>query len=113
MIHKAIKAAKELAKDGFDIEIIDPRTLFPIDMATIIESVEKTGRLIIVSEDVITCGFASEVSAHIAENALFSLDAPIIRVSVPHTPIPFAPNNEQSVIPQVKDIIDAVRSLFG
>ena len=112
MVHKAAKAAKVLEKEGVDIEIIDPRTLFPIDMAAIVGSVEKTGRLIIVSEDVVTCGFASEVSAYIAENALFSLDAPIIRVSVPHTPIPFAPNNEQAVIPQENDIINAVRSLF-
>lgn len=112
MLHKAIKAANVLEKEGIDVEVIDPRTLVPLDKDTILKSVEKTGRLVVVSEDVVTCGFASEIAAVVSENALFSLDAPIRRVSVPHTPIPFAPNNEIMVIPQEKDIIDAIRSVI-
>ena len=94
------------------MEIIDPRTLVPLDKDTILRSVEKTGRLVIVSEDVATCGVASEISAMVVENGLFYLDAPIKRVCVPDTPIPFAPNNEKAVIPQEEDIIDAVRAVL-
>jgi acetoin:2,6-dichlorophenolindophenol oxidoreductase subunit beta len=112
MVHKAIKAAKELAKEGIEIEVIDPRTLVPLDKETIIKSVEKTGRTVIVSEDVLTCGFASEVAAIISEQALFSLDAPIKRVCADDAPIPFAPNNEMAVIPHEQNIIAAVKSLF-
>lgn len=112
MLHKSIKAANILEKEGIDVEVIDPRTLVPLDKETILRSVEKTGRLVIVSEDVLTCGVASEISAIVAENALFSLDAPIKRVSVPDTPIPFAPNNEMMVIPQEQNIIDAIQSVL-
>lgn len=112
MLHKSIKAAKILEKEGVDVEVIDPRTLVPLDKDTILRSVEKTGKLVIVSEDVVTCGFASEIAAVVSENALFSLDAPIKRVCVPHTPIPFAPNNEIMVIPQEQNIIDAIKSVI-
>jgi pyruvate/2-oxoglutarate/acetoin dehydrogenase E1 component len=111
MLHKSIRAAKELAKEGIEAEVIDPRTLYPLDKETILNSVEKTGRLVVVSEDVGTCGFTAEIAAVVAESGLFSLDAPIKRVCVPHTPIPFAPNNESQVIPQVQDILDAIRSV--
>ncbi len=112
MLHKSIKAAQKLETQGIDVEIIDPRTLVPLDKDTILRSVEKTGRLVIVSEDVATCGVASEISAMVVENGLFYLDAPIKRVCVPDTPIPFAPNNEKAVIPQEEDIIDAVRAVL-
>jgi len=112
MVHKSIKAAKELLKEEIEVELIDPRTLVPLDKEAILKSVKKTSRLVIVSEDVITCGFASEVAAIVSENGLFSLDAPIRRVSVPDTPIPFAPNNEAMIIPQVDNIIEAVKSVM-
>jgi len=112
MLHKSIKAAKALEKEGISVEVIDPRTLVPLDKETILKSVEKTGRLVIVSEDVITCGFTAEIAAVVSENALFSLDAPIKRVAAPHTPIPFAPNNEAMVIPQEQDVIDAIKSVL-
>ena len=112
MVHKTIKAAKELEKEGIEVEVIDPRTLVPLDKATIITSVEKTGHLVVVSEDVCTCGFTAEIAAIVSESALYSLDAPIKRVCLPHTPIPFAPNNEIMVIPQEQDIIAAVRSVL-
>jgi pyruvate dehydrogenase E1 component beta subunit len=111
MLHRAMKAAGKLARDGIDAEVIDPRTLVPLDRETIIKSVEKTGRIVIVSEDVLTCGVASEISAIVAENALFYLDAPVKRVSVPDTPIPFAPAMEQAVIPQEDRIIEEIKSV--
>jgi len=111
MVHKSIKTAKALAREGIAVEVVDPRTLVPLDKDTILKSVEKTGRLVIVSEDVLTCGFAAEVSAIMAAEGLFSLDAPIQRVCVPDTPIPFAPVCEQAVIPQEERIAEAVRSV--
>lgn len=111
MLHKSIKAAKKLSsEEGIDVEVIDPRTLVPLDRDTIIRSVKKTGRLVIVSEDVLTCGVSSEISATIAEHGIFYLDAPIKRVAVPDTPIPFAPVMERVVIPQEERIIEAVKS---
>jgi pyruvate/2-oxoglutarate/acetoin dehydrogenase E1 component len=113
MLHKAIRAAKQLAESGVSCEVIDPRTLVPLDRETIIDSVKKTGRLVVVSEDVRSCGITAEVAALVAEEALFHLDAPIRRVAVPDTPIPFAPVMERAVIPQVDDILDAVRSVVS
>lgn len=111
MVHRCIKAAQKLGEEGIDVEVIDPRTLVPLDKTTIINSVEKTGRIVIVSEDVLTCGVASEISAVVAENALFYLDAPVKRVSVPDTPIPFAPVMEQAVLPQEEQIIQEIKSV--
>jgi acetoin:2,6-dichlorophenolindophenol oxidoreductase subunit beta len=113
MVHKSIIAARELLKKGIQIEVIDPRTLVPLDEDTIIKSVKKTGKLLIVSEDVVTCGVASEISAIIADKAFNYLKAPIKRLSVPPTPIPFAPNNEEYVLPQVKDIIELTETLYS
>jgi len=113
MVHKSLKAAGVLAGEGLDVEVIDPRTLVPLDRKTILESVSKTGRLVVVTEDVVTCGVAAEISAIVAEEGLFSLDAPIRRVGVPDTPIPFAPNNEKAVIPGEPDIIAAIKSVAG
>jgi pyruvate dehydrogenase E1 component beta subunit len=113
MLHKAIRAAKQLEESGVSCEVIDPRTLVPLDRETIIDSVKKTGRLVVVSEDVRSCGVTAEVAAVVAEEALFHLDAPIRRVAVPDTPIPFAPVMERAVIPQVRDILDAVQSVVA
>jgi pyruvate dehydrogenase E1 component beta subunit len=113
MLHKSIKAAAELAEvHGIECEVIDPRTLVPLDRETIIDSVKKTGRLVVVSEDVLSCGVTAEISAMVAEHALFYLDAPIKRVAVPDTPIPFAPVMEREVIPQTGHIIEAVTSVI-
>jgi len=111
MLHKSIRAAKQLSSEGIHCEVIDPRTLVPLDRETIIDSVKKTGRLVVVSEDVLSCGVTAEIAAVVAEHALFYLDAPIRRVAVPDTPIPFAPVMEQAVIPQVEDILKAVKSV--
>ncbi len=110
-LHKALAAADALAREGIESEVIDPRTLVPLDRRTILDSVRRTGRLVVASEDVLTCGVASEISAIVAEEALWSLDAPIRRVSVPDTPIPFAPAAEHAVLPQAETIAAAVRDV--
>lgn len=111
MVHRSISAAKELEKEGIDVEILDLRTLVPMDEEAIIKSVEKTGRLVIASEDVSMCGVGAEISAMIAEKAVYYLDAPVKRVSVPNSPVPFAPICENEVIPNVGKIIEAVKSI--
>jgi len=110
IVHKSLAAAEQLQQKGIDVEVIDPRTLVPLDREIILRSVRKTGRLVIASEDVLTCGVTSEISALVAEHGLFYLEAPIKRVAVPDTPIPFAPPTEKAVIPDEQNIIDAIRS---
>jgi acetoin:2,6-dichlorophenolindophenol oxidoreductase subunit beta len=112
MVHKSIKAAEELQKEGISVEVIDPRTLVPLDKETILNSVKKTSRLVIVTEDELSCGVSSEISAIVAEHGIFDLSAPIRRVAVADTPIPFAPVMEKAVIPDEKRIIEAVRSVM-
>jgi acetoin:2,6-dichlorophenolindophenol oxidoreductase subunit beta len=110
MVHKALEAAAELEKDGIDVEIVDPRTLVPLDEETIIESVKKTGRLIVVHEAVKRGGFGGEIASMIAESEAFDyLDAPIKRLGGLAVPTPYNPTLEKAVIPQVPDIIDAVK----
>jgi len=111
MVHKALKAAEELEKDGISVEIVDPRTLVPLDKETIINSVKKTGRVVIVTEDCKTAGVSAEIAAVIAEEALDYLDAPIKRVANPDVPIPFSPPLENFVIPDEKRIIEAVKEV--
>ncbi len=111
MVHRSIAAARTLEKEGIDVEVIDLRTLVPMDEEAIINSVEKTGRLVIASEDVSMCGVGAEIAAMIAEKAVYYLDAPVKRVSVPNTPIPFAPICENEVIPNEGKIISAVKSI--
>ncbi|MCJ1901387.1 alpha-ketoacid dehydrogenase subunit beta [Paracoccus versutus] len=112
MVHKALSAADELAAEGIDLEVIDLRTIRPMDTATIIESVCKTGRLITVYEGVKTLGIGAEISAAIAESEAFDyLDAPIVRLGGAESPIPYNPELEKAVVPQVPDIIRAARAL--
>jgi pyruvate dehydrogenase E1 component beta subunit len=113
MVHKALGAAAALEAEGISLEIVDPRTLAPLDRPAILRSVTRTGRAVVVSEGVSTCGFGAEVAALLADQALFSLQAPVKRVCVPDTPIPFAPVMERAVIPQVEDIVAAVREVLG
>lgn len=112
MVHKVLAAATQMAKEGVSIEVIDPRTLAPLDWDTILRSVVKTSRAVVVSEDVLMCGVASEIAAGIAERAFFDLDAPVKRLAVPNTPIPFAPQMEHLVIPQVATILEAIRTVL-
>ncbi|KPV64792.1 MAG: pyruvate dehydrogenase subunit beta [Candidatus Bathyarchaeota archaeon BA1] len=111
MVHKALAAAEELGKQGIEVEVIDPRTLIPLDKQAILNSVKKTGRIVIVTEDCKTAGVSAEIAAIVAEEALDYLDAPVKRVAEPDTPIPFSPPLEQFVIPDEKSIIKAVRKI--
>ena len=111
MMHKALEAAKTLEKEGISVEIVDPRTLTPLDKQAIIGSVKKTGRLVIVTEDCKTAGVSAEIAAIVAEEAIDYLDAPIKRVAEPDTPIPFSPTLEQYVIPDEKAIVKAVKEV--
>jgi len=111
MVHKALAAAKELGEQRIEAEVIDPRTIAPLDKKAIINSVKKTGKLVIVSEDCKTAGISAEIAALVAEEALDYLDAPIKRVAEPDTPIPFSPPLEQFVIPNEKNIIKAVKEI--
>ncbi len=111
MVHLALRAADRLAADGISCEVVDPRTLDPLDSATILRSVEKTSRLVILQEAVAQCSFASEVAALVAEEALDYLDAPIRRVTALDTPMPFSPKLERFVLPSEERLIAAVREV--
>jgi len=111
MVHKALNSAEELEAEGISVEVVDPRTLSPLDKQTIISSVKKTGRLVVVSEDCKTAGVSAEIAAVVAEEAIDYLDAPIKRVAEPDTSIPFSPPLEQYVIPNEKAIIRAVKEI--
>ncbi len=109
MVHVVQEAADTLAQDGIECEIIDPRTTTPLDDETILESVEATGRLVIVDESGPRCGMAGDIAALVAEHAFGALKAPIARITPPHVPIPAAPNLEQIYVPDAPRVIEAVR----
>jgi acetoin:2,6-dichlorophenolindophenol oxidoreductase subunit beta len=114
MVHKALEAAEILAKEGIDIEIVDPRTLVPLDKKTIVDSVKKTGRALIVTEAVKRSGFSSELAAVISEEESFDyLDHPVVRLAGAETPIPYEPNLEKLAVPQVNDIVEACRKIMA
>ncbi len=113
MVHKALAAAEQLSIEGISAEIVDPRTLSPLDKNAIVKSVKKTGRLVVVCEDCKTAGVSAEIAAVVAEEALDYLDAPIKRIAEPDTPIPFSPSLEQFVIPNEKSIVQAVKDLVS
>lgn len=111
-MYRALEAAEVLAQEGIEAEVIDPRTLVPLDKELILESVRKTGRLVIVEEDNLTGGWAGELAAIAADEAFWYLDAPVKRVSAPDVPPPFAPVMEQFYVPSVERVVEAVRALF-
>ena len=111
-LYRALEAAEQLAQEGIQAAVIDPRTLVPLDKDLILESVRKTGRLVIVEEDNLTGGWAGDLAATVTEKAFFWLDAPIKRVSAPDTPVPFAPVMEQFYVPSAKRVVEAVRSIM-
>jgi len=112
MVHKALWAAEQLNKEGISVEVVDPRTLAPLDKQAIVKSVRKTGRLVVVSEDCKTGGVSAEIAAVVAEEALDYLDAPIKRLAEPDTPIPFSPILEKFVIPDEESIVKAVKEII-
>ena len=112
MVGRAISAAKELSSKGIDVEVIDPRTLLPLDEATILESVQKTHRLLIVHEEVKFAGSGAEIAAIVAEKAFKDLKAPILRIGGPFCPVPFSANLEMEFIPSEDKIIDGIKNLL-
>jgi pyruvate dehydrogenase E1 component beta subunit len=111
MVPTALKAAEELEKDGVSCEVIDPRTIRPLDINAIVESVKKTNRVVIAEESHPFCGVAAEISAEINERAFDYLDAPVKRVSGADVPMPYAKNLEQLAVPDVEQIVTAVREV--
>lgn len=117
MLYRSLAAAETLSSGGqggnpIDAEVIDPRSLVPLDLELILESVKKTGRLVIVEEDNLTGGWGAEIAALVSEHAFWFLDAPIKRVAAPDVPPPFAPVLESHYVPTEQRIIDAILSLF-
>jgi pyruvate dehydrogenase E1 component beta subunit len=113
MVGRALGAARTLAGEGLGAEVIDLRSIQPLDEETILDSVEKTGRLVIVHEAPVRGGFGGEVAAVVADKAFGFLDAPIQRVGAPWTPVPFSPTLEDAYLPQERDILKAVQSILG
>jgi len=111
MVHQALAAADVLSSEGIEAEVIDPRTLSPLDEETILNSVAKTHRLLIVDEDNPRCSAATDIAAMVADKGFDTLDAPIKRVTAPHTPVPFSPPLEQFYVPSPDRIADAVREI--
>jgi len=111
MVKMARDVARELAKEGISVEVIDPRTLEPLDSASILRSVEKTGRVVLVDEDVERAGTMAEIGFQIQESAFHKLKAPIRRVCAANVPIPYSKPLEEAVLPQPKDIEQAIRAV--
>jgi pyruvate dehydrogenase E1 component beta subunit len=114
MVHKSLAAAEKLQDEGISVEVVDPRTLRPLDVDTIAKSVKKTGRLLIVHEAVKTAGWAGEVMASISETPAWDyLDAPMRRLTGKDIPIPYNPNLEAAAVPQEDDILREIRAIVN
>jgi 2-oxoisovalerate dehydrogenase E1 component beta subunit len=111
MLHVALEAAETLAKEGIDLEVVDLRTLSPLDRETITQTVKKTNKVIILHEDTKTGGIAGEVAAIINEEAFDDLDGPIVRIAALDTPVPFSPPLEEYFLPKVADVVREARRL--
>jgi pyruvate/2-oxoglutarate/acetoin dehydrogenase E1 component len=112
MLNYAKKGAQELARDGIHCEIINPRTLFPLDKETIVNSVAKTGRLVVIQEGPKFMGYGAEIGAMVYEDVFEYLKAPVRRVTSLDTPVPFAPVMEDYVLPQQEDVLTACREVM-
>lgn len=108
----ALRAADQLAQRGISVEVVDLRTIVPLDEATIVQSVAKTGRLVIADPGPRMCGVAAEIAARVAENAFGHLGAPIVRVAAIDVPVPFSPAIERLIYPDLAKITSAVETLF-
>ena len=113
MVHTCLEAASTLASEGIDAEVIDLRTLAPLDEESIMASVQKTNRAVVASDDVRRAGVGAEIASCIMEGAFDYLDAPVQRVAAENVPIPFSPALEQSVIAQAEDVARAARQSLG
>ena len=113
MVHKALAAAQQLAAQGIDAEVIDLRTVVPLDRQAVLDSVRKTGRLLVADEDYRSFGLSAEIAALVAENLdTVELKAPVRRLAVPDVPIPYSRPLERSVIPQVDSLVEAAQQLM-
>ena len=113
MVSQALKAAKALEEDGISAEVIDPRSLIPLDEETILSSVAKTHNVLVVDEGHLRCGAAAEISAVIADKGFDSLDAPVKRLAAPDVPVPFSPPLEKFILPNDKKISATVKEMLG
>jgi acetoin:2,6-dichlorophenolindophenol oxidoreductase subunit beta len=113
LVHRALDAAKQAEEEGISVEIVDPRTLQPLDEETLVASVKKTNRAVVAHEAVTRMGFGAEVTAVLQHQAFDYLDAPIERVGAKFTPLPFAPVMEQFVVPHAEDVLAAIRRTVG
>jgi 2-oxoisovalerate dehydrogenase E1 component len=111
MVHEAVAAAEGLADEGISVEVIDLRTVAPLDLAPVLDSVHKTGRLVIAHEAVVPFGIGAEIAATVGREAFWDLDAPIQRVGAAATPPPYAPALERAWLPDRDDIADVIRRL--
>ena len=111
MVFVALDAAKELEKEGIDLEVVDLRSLLPYDRETVLESVKRTNKVILLHEDTRTGGFAGELAAEISEKAFEHLDGPIRRITAPDTPVPYSPPLEEFFLPKVSDVVRVAREL--
>jgi pyruvate/2-oxoglutarate/acetoin dehydrogenase E1 component len=109
LVDEALAAAERLAEDGIEAEVIDPRTLVPLDLDTIVESVRRTNRLVVAHEAVEQGGFGAELAARVQSAAFDHLDAPVERVGAPFTPVPFSPPLEDAYVPGADDVVAAAR----
>src|SRR5262249_11261875 len=113
MVHEARKAAEALGREGVLVELIDPRTVAPLDVETVLASVAKTGRLLVVDEAFGPFGFGAEVAARVADAGFDDLDAPVRRLNGVHTPTPYSPPLEAAVVPDAAAVARAVRELIA
>ncbi len=113
LVPEALAAAEELAAEGIEAEVIDPRTLVPLDLETIVESVSKTHRLVVAHEAVRHGGFGAELAAQVQEAAFDELDGPVERVGAPFEPVPFSPPLEDAYLPGREEVTAAVRAAVG
>lgn len=112
MVHQALKAGGKLSEEGIDIEVIDPRTISPLDKDIILKSVEKTGRAVVAFEEVKFAGFGAEISAMISEEVFSALKAPVQRIGAPFCPVPFSKPLEKAYLPGEEHIINSVRNVL-
>jgi pyruvate dehydrogenase E1 component beta subunit len=113
MVHVALEAANMLAEIGLSAEVVDPRTLLPLDAETLIESAKKTSRVIVVDEGYGQYGVTAELASVIAGGAFYYLDAPVKRMGAMNVPIPFSPVLEDLTIPNAKNVVEAAKALCG
>jgi pyruvate dehydrogenase E1 component beta subunit len=113
LVHRSLEAAKQAEEEGISVEIVDPRTLQPLDEETLVASVKKTNRAVVAHEAVTRMGFGAEVTAVLQHQAFDYLDAPIERVGAKFMPLPFAPVMEQYVVPHAEDVLAAIRRTVG